>query len=434
MSRPVAPPRSEMPPHIFQRSSQEISRPSSRTNRSESDDDDHTSYRPSSRSSHGRSDSRPSSRPTSRASRKRKGSVSTIGDKEKEKEKPRRKSVSGWASSAVESVTGRGKKNKDKFTTLADEDDKRDSTEDSAEANPALKRSGSSSSISTKRSKDKLKENVTSISPKPPARILKPPSLQEKKMVRARYSFSGVTDELSFKTGDEITVVNEVLDGWWMGELSGKRGLFPTTHVEVLPPGSRRAMNFRGSDLDSSSGSTNWSMVDKFEPDPNLTSDDDRDVESKLPTSDRSPSYHGLHPSDTMSITSSVTEDDDNKRLMPIRHGSDDYAVDEHYFQSNSSMTPSGFIDRSIFHALSSSSRPIRLSDVEPTSGKKAPPPPPPRRPTVTPIPTPPIPERPYRPYRHTPSQSVNSLKAPPSLASNRGAHDRSPFESVTEL
>jgi len=425
----VAPPQYEVPSHIFQQSSQNSSRHSSRTNFSESSDDDYTSHRPSSRSSHGRSASRPSSRPTSRASRKRNGSVSAVGDKEKQKEKPRRKSVSGWASSAVDSVTGRGRKNKDKFATLAD-DDKQDSTEDPTEADAAtLKKSTSSSSISTKRFKDKSRENLATISPKPPARILKPPSLQEKKMVRARYSFSGATDELSFMAGDEITVVNEVLDGWWMGELSGKRGLFPTTHVEVLLPGSRRVMNFRGSDLDSSSGSTNWTVVDKFEPDP---SDDDRDMGSKSLTSDRSPSYHGLHPSDTMSITSSVAEDDDNKRLMPIRHSSDDYAIDEHYFQSHSSTTPPGFIDRSIFHSLSSSSRPIRLPDAEPTPGKKAPPPPPPRRPTITPIATPPIPERPYRPYRHTPSHSANSLKAAP--AGNRSGHDRSPFESATEL
>jgi hypothetical protein len=119
---------------------------------------------------------------------------------------------------------------------------------------------------------------------------------------------------------------------------------------------------------------------------------------------------------------------------MPIRHGNDDYAVDEHYFQSHSSTTPPGFIDRSIFSSLTSTSRPIRLPDGEPTLGKKAPPPPPPRRPTTTPTPTPPIPERPFRPYRHTPSQSANSLKAPLSVASNRGGYDRSPFESATEL
>jgi hypothetical protein len=135
-----------------------------------------------------------------------------------------------------------------------------------------------------------------------------------------------------------------------------------------------------------------------------------------------------------MSITSSVTEDDDNRRLMPIRYGNDDYAVDEHYFQSHSPTTPPGFMDRTILHSLSSSTRPIRLADVEPTPGKKAPPPPPPRRPTITPTATPPIPERPYRPYRHTPSQSVNSLKAPPSLSSSHSGYDRSPFESATEL
>lgn len=424
------PPRSEGPTAVFQRSSQDVSMRSSHTNfdgSPRSSDDDHTSYRSASRSSNGRSDSRPSSRPASRASRKRTGSMGPIGDKEKEKEKPRRKSVTGWASSAVESVTGRGKKNKDKFAALPDDGKDRN---DAAEANPSLKKSESFSSVSTK---DRLKENLTT-SPKSPARILKPPSLLEKKMVRALYNFSGAAEELSFKAGDEIIVVSEVLDGWWMGELSGKTGLFPTTHVEVFLPGPRRALNFWRSDLDSSRASTDWTAVD--ETDSNLASDmdDDRDMRSKPLNSEHNPGFNEFHP-DTMSITSSLADDDDNKHLMPIRHGGDDYAIDEHYFQSHPSATPPGFTDRKTLYSLSSSPRPIRLPDIDPTIGKKVPPPPPPRRLTTTPTATPPIPERPYKPYRHTASQSVNSLKVPSSFSSNRsGEYDRSPFESATEL
>lgn len=430
--RPAVPPQTERPTHIFQRPSQDNSirsRPLNRMNSKDasgSSDDGHTSHRSASRSSRRHSESRPSSRPTSLASRSRTESVNTIGDKEKEKEKPRRKSVTGWASSAVDSVTGRGK-NKDKFATLPDTENQGDGAEDTKEADLALKKTGSFSSISMKR-KDKSKENLTLASPKPPARILKPPSLQEKKVARALYSFSGATDELSFRPGDEITVVSEVLDGWWMGELGGKTGLFPTTHVEVLPPGSRRAPNFRGSDLDSSGGSSHWTAAESDSIASDM--DDDRGMRPKSLIPDHSPGFTGPHP-DTMSITSSIAEDDDNKRLMPVRHDSDDYAIDNDYFRPPS---PPGFMDRKILHSFNSSSRPIRLPDAESTPGKKAPPPPPPRRPTITTTATPPIPERPYRPYRHAPSQSVNSLKVPASFTSSQDEHDRSPFESATEL
>jgi hypothetical protein len=435
--RPVVPPQTEGPTHIFQRPSQGgsvrsgLSSRTSSKKSSGSSDDDHTSHRSASRSSHGRSESRPGSRPASRASRSRAESVGTIGDKEKEKEKPRRKSVTGWASSAVESVTGRGK-NKDKFATLLDTENQGNGAEDTKEAELSLQKTGSFSSTGMKRPKAKSKENLTLASPKPPTRILKPPSLQDRKIVRALYSFSGATDELSFRPGDEIIVVSEVLDGWWMGELSGKTGLFPTTHVEVLPPGSRRAPNFRGSDLDSSGGSSNWTAADESDSDSNLANDN-RGISARSPVSDHSPGFNGLHP-DTMSITSSIAEDDDNKRLMPIRHGGDDYAVDDDYFRPSSLETPLGFMDRKILHSLNSSSRPIKLPDAESTPGKKAPPPPPPRRPTITSTTTPPIPERPYRPYRNTPSQSVNSLKVPASFTSSQNGHDRSPFESATEL
>jgi SH3 domain len=426
-SRDIASSRSEGLAHIFQRSSQDSSRRSNHTNLNDSSDD-HVSHRPASRSSYARSDSKPPSRPTSRASRKRSESVSTTGDKEKEREKPRRKSVTGWASSAVESVTGLGKKNKDKFAALPDNDHTGDGgVDDPAEPNFSLNQS-ESFSIGTKRSK----ENSTNPSPKPPARILNPPSLQEKKVARAHYSFSGASDELSFEAGDEIVVINEVLEGWWMGELNGKRGLFPTTHVDVLVPGSRRAPKLGGSGLDVG-GDANWTVADESETDSNLASDmDERDLRSE-PLVNAHQRDNGLHL-DTMSITGSITEDDESKRLMPVRYGSDDYAVDEHYFQIPSSRTPPGLADRKILSSLNSSPRPIRLPDIEPPLGKKAPPPPPPRRPTVTPTATPPIPERPYRPYRHTPSPSVNSLKVAPSVASSLSGYDRSPFESVTEL
>ncbi|KAG8917747.1 hypothetical protein FRC00_013252, partial [Tulasnella sp. 408] len=56
----------------------------------------------------------------------------------------------------------------------------------------------------------------------------------QKKLVRALYDYAGGGDELGFKTGDEIILLSEVSDGWWEGELEGRKGLFPSNYVEEL--------------------------------------------------------------------------------------------------------------------------------------------------------------------------------------------------------
>lgn len=40
-------------------------------------------------------------------------------------------------------------------------------------------------------------------------------------------------DELTLKTGDIITNVVSVTDGWCEGTLNGKRGMFPDNFVKV---------------------------------------------------------------------------------------------------------------------------------------------------------------------------------------------------------
>jgi hypothetical protein len=46
--------------------------------------------------------------------------------------------------------------------------------------------------------------------------------------VRANYSFVAENaEELSITKGDQITVLEEIDEGWWIGEMSGKRGMFP---------------------------------------------------------------------------------------------------------------------------------------------------------------------------------------------------------------
>ena len=119
-------------------------------------------------------------------------------------------SVAGWASSAVDSVTGsKGKKSRDTeaFATLEDDTTASEyPTKGTGSTTPQKKSLGRSSSNS------KSKE---SLSPKVGPKILKPPSMQGKKVVRALYNFSGSTDELSFKAGNETVVLNEVLIGGW---------------------------------------------------------------------------------------------------------------------------------------------------------------------------------------------------------------------------
>lgn len=42
-------------------------------------------------------------------------------------------------------------------------------------------------------------------------------------------------DELSIRVGDVISVHDKQADGWWLGRLHGRVGIFPATYVEELP-------------------------------------------------------------------------------------------------------------------------------------------------------------------------------------------------------
>ncbi|KAG0737027.1 hypothetical protein G6F62_009753 [Rhizopus arrhizus] len=55
---------------------------------------------------------------------------------------------------------------------------------------------------------------------------------------KALYDFGATgPDELSFKTNDLIQVVEEVDEGWWLGELEGRRGIFPVNYTEPVLSG-----------------------------------------------------------------------------------------------------------------------------------------------------------------------------------------------------
>lgn len=54
--------------------------------------------------------------------------------------------------------------------------------------------------------------------------------------VRALYDFQATDpDELQFRKGDIIAVIESVYKDWWKGLLRGKTGIFPLNYVEKLP-------------------------------------------------------------------------------------------------------------------------------------------------------------------------------------------------------
>lgn len=423
-------PRSSGPTHVFSRTDDSVptSKAAKKLNRNRSqnsvaaesseDSDSDESIRVASRKSLSRrpsaSGSKPPSRPASRASRKRADSGATAGGSEKEKEKVKsdkagkRMSVAGWASSAVSSVAGLagGKKDKENFANLSDSDN---SDRDDKEYARARRSSTSSKKHSRTKSKDTTPNHSPQISAQVP-RILKPPSLQGKKLVRALYDFSGSSDELSFKVGDEIVVLNEVLDGWWMGELHGEKGLFPTPYTEVVSasPSKPPSLPLRPAGSSISSASLDGYATSDFE-------DDHPFGDHLLVSAARTPTYGGF---DVSSINDIATEEEEETKLMPIK-------------PSSPESPPARKTSPSIPPQL-----PKRVLDTTP---KKIPPPPPPRRSTnnVLAPPPPPIPSRRPSAARSYSSGSLPRTSTSSSLSSFSGhghGQDVSPFDSATEV
>ena len=77
----------------------------------------------------------------------------------------------------------------------------------------------------------------TTNSPLQPLRTLKSTErLKSTKTRRALYDFTATnTDELTIIPGDEIQVVSESSESWWVGECRGRRGLFPVSYTEEVP-------------------------------------------------------------------------------------------------------------------------------------------------------------------------------------------------------
>lgn len=314
-------------------------------------------------------------------------------------------SVSTWMGDAMSSVMSRSKPrvaNKETFSALADDDD--DNADDRTTEG---KRSRRSSVRSTKSNGvDKKRQSVQSVFDKGNKRVMK-----------ATSDFFGSHDELSFKVGDEITVLQETVDDWWLGELDGRKGLFPSNHVTALKTSpsqiglSSKSRNASASSIlglahRSRAGSKHTieeeeirrTLVGGAPSDSDLTSDaesmdqwdsfDDRDSSLEM----HSEQGH-LKPADTP--------------VLPVR--------------------PSGIVIPGVPSSQSVNESPV----------KKMPPPPPPRRQQTSSIPKgpPPLPERNTFSSRAHSMGAVPTALVPP-VADVRRAHSEtnSPFDSQSEL
>ncbi|CAG8504651.1 1689_t:CDS:2, partial [Racocetra persica] len=57
----------------------------------------------------------------------------------------------------------------------------------------------------------------------------------EPKLARVEYDYQAKeSDELSLDKGDVVTVLEQVDQGWWKGDLNGKIGMFPANHVKLI--------------------------------------------------------------------------------------------------------------------------------------------------------------------------------------------------------
>ncbi|KAH9068103.1 hypothetical protein EDB83DRAFT_2314902 [Lactarius deliciosus] len=177
------------------------------------------------------------SRAGSVRSRKRSDSQTTTGStveaarEKKDKEEKKKGSWSMWGRNG-------SKKDREQFAALRDGADEDSDSSDPEGAPGASAQSLKSTSLLSLGKWSKPQQNP---SPRiPPLGSRARSGELERQVVRAVSDYLGSADELSFNTGDEIVVIGEVIDGWMMGQLGGKKGLFPTVYTEPITAGSRR--------------------------------------------------------------------------------------------------------------------------------------------------------------------------------------------------
>lgn len=361
----------------------------------------------------------------------------------------RRMSVAGW----VGSIGSKGKhldkeKDQDKsnFSTLQDYDTEGSGDEGHSvrSRTRSLRSNRSASSFRSKFSRSNSKVNVGSAKHK------------GNKTVRATEDFDGSVDELSFKAGDVIVVVNEVLDEWWLGELNGRTGLFPTSHIELVES-NPTAVKPKRSSTPSGQHSSSYVAALGLSHSNASRADEDESRVSLMKTQDLEPatsedeftqSDSGDEPTFGAHRVSSKPASLEGGGFYPESLTSTD--DDDHEYHNHALSKPIlpprpvPVVDTS----TSSSNEAISLGEVvnaNPPSmanqgTKRIPPPPPPRNKSEISVrpPAPPLPARNMSTLAvrvdppPLPSRSTSTLgSSAPSFAS---AADRSPFLSNAEL
>ena len=367
------------------------------------------------------------SRAGSVRSRKRSDSQTTTGSvveasrEKKEREDKKRGTWSMWGRNG-------SKKDREQFAALNDaaDEDSDSSDPDGVPGTPA--QVPKSSSLLSLGKWTKSQQN--NASPRIPPLGLKARGGElERQVVRAVSDYLGSSDELSFNTGDEIVVIGEVIDGWMMGQLGGKKGLFPTVYTEPIaagtrrtaptppaaPPLLRRASSSKGSldvPTDSLSGSQH-SPVDREAPTPPrfvvrkatgtqeddashpfgdhhaTTHDTDTEHEhEQQQEASASVTLGGGYGYDSESLAESGADESEQESSHLVRRrASDEDGFVNYQFNNNGSSTNTSTSGNSGLQKKVPPPLPRRQTDVR----KAPPPPPPPRRPDIRASPQPPL-------------------------------------------
>jgi SWI/SNF-related matrix-associated actin-dependent regulator of chromatin subfamily D len=163
------------------------------------------------------------------------GSATSVAREKKEKEEKKKGSWSVWSRNG-------SKKDREQFTSLRGGDDDSDSSDPERTPGSPTQVSKNASLLSLGKWTKSQQNNTT---PRIPALGAKTRGRESDRhnFVRAVSDYLGSSDELSFRVGDEIVVIGEVIDGWMMGQLDGKKGLFPTVYTEPITATSGRAVS-----------------------------------------------------------------------------------------------------------------------------------------------------------------------------------------------
>jgi len=349
-------------------------------------------------------------------SRKRSDSQTTTGStvegsREKKEKEKKKGSWSVWSRNG-------SKKDREQFAALRGDPDEENDSSDSERVPGSPTQASKNPSLLSLGKWTKSQQNNST--PRIPALGTRS---DRQVVVRAVSDYLGSSDELSFRIGDEIVVLGEVIDGWMMGQLDGKKGLFPTVYTESITAASNRAVSKppaaptpalhrrksssrAGSMTDSPSGSRQ-TLVDVAAPIPPRpypravpaqatgASGDDNDASHPFgdhnATTQDTDHEHGVPVSaalgggygfgyDSESLAESAADESEHEQSNLVRRRASDDGFVNHRTNDNGNNSGSG-PPKKVPPPL-----PRRQADVR----KAPPPPPPPRRPDVRASPQPP--------------------------------------------